>query len=71
MIMIMINDYDENFNSEGSCDDNVGDICSDQADDLNECHDFAITIESLEGGVDCIERSTSTDKLIMQGFPIL
>ena len=58
------NDYDENFDSEGSCDDNVGDTCSDQADDTNKYHDFAITIESLEGGVDWIEGSTSTDKLI-------
>ena len=58
------NDYDENFDSESSCDDNVGDTCSDQADDTNKYHDFAITIESLEGGVDWIEGSTSTDKLI-------
>ena len=33
--------------------------------DTNECQDFGITIESLESGrVDCIERSTLTDKLM-------
>ena len=56
------NDYDEQFDSEDSNDNFVGDTCSDQTD---ECQDFAATFESLEsGGVDFIEGATSADKLI-------